>query len=177
MRHNKKFNHLGRKKAHRELMLSNMAVSLIMHKRIETTVQKAKALRVFVEPIITRSKQDTTLARRVAFDDLRDKYAVAELFREVAPRIMNRPGGYTRIVRLATRLGDNADICMMELVDFNEGYTQAKAASKQQHATRRSRRSTGKTAEQQSVAEKAEVVDQQLSASTDAVDEQQAPAE
>ena len=105
MRHNKKFNHLGRKKAHRELMLSNMAVSLIMHKRIETTVQKAKALRVFVEPIITRSKQDTTLARRVAFDDLRDKYAVAELFREVAPRIMNRPGGYTRIVRLATRLG------------------------------------------------------------------------
>ena len=177
MRHNKKFNPLGRKKAHRELMLSNMAVSLIMHKRIETTVQKAKALRVFVEPIITRSKQDTPLARRVAFDDLRDKYAVAELFREVAPRIMNRPGGYTRIVRLATRLGDNADICMMELVDFNEGYTQAKAASKQQHATRRSRRSTGKTAEQQSVAEKAEVVDQQVSASTDAVDEQQAPAE
>lgn len=142
MRHNKKFNHLGRQSAHRELMLSNMAVSLIMHKRITTTVAKAKALRIYVEPIITRSKQDTTHARRVAFADLRDKYAVTELFREVSPKIIDRPGGYTRIVRIGSRPGDNADMCMMELVDFNDAYSQAKATTRK--TTRRSRRSSGK---------------------------------
>lgn len=143
MRHNKKFNHLGRKSAHRELMLSNMASSLIVHKRINTTVAKAKALRMYVEPIITRAKEDTTHARRVAFADLRDKYAVTELFREVAPKVGNRPGGYTRIVRLGFRLGDNADVCLMELVDFNDAYSQAKEGGKRT-TTRRSRRSSGK---------------------------------
>lgn len=145
MRHNKKFNHLGRKRAHRELMLSNMACSLIMHKRITTTVAKAKALRIYVEPIITRSKADTMHARRTAFADLRNKYAVTELFGEVAPRVGDRPGGYTRIVRIGARLGDNADMCLMELVDFNEGYTQAKASTKRT-STRRSRRSAGSRA-------------------------------
>ncbi|PIE84372.1 MAG: 50S ribosomal protein L17 [Bacteroidia bacterium] len=146
MRHNKKFNHLGRQRAHRELMLSNMACSLIMHKRITTTVAKAKALRIYVEPIITRSKSDTTHARRVAFADLRDKHAVKELFREVAPRIAERPGGYTRIVRTGTRLGDNAEVCIMELVDFNLGYNQGKAATTKK-TTRRSRRSSTKKVE------------------------------
>ena len=148
MRHRKSFNHLGRKSQHRKLMLSNMACSLLLHKRIETTVAKAKALRMFVEPIITRSKTDTTLARRVAFDDLRNKYAVAELFREIAPKVMNRPGGYTRIVRVATRQGDAADVCLMELVDFNENYSQAKGEKK---ATRRTRRSSAKRTEAQTV--------------------------
>lgn len=141
MRHNKKFNHLGRKHAHRELMLSNMACSLIMHKRIVTTVAKAKALRIYVEPIITRSKADSTHARRMAFADLRDKYAVTELFREVSPRIMDRPGGYTRIVRLGERSGDNAEVCLMELVDFNEMYSQGKGATRK--ATRRSSHRAG----------------------------------
>lgn len=148
MRHRKSFNHLGRKSQHRKLMLSNMACSLLLHKRIQTTVAKAKALRMFVEPIITRSKTDTTLARRVAFDDLRNKYAVAELFREIAPKVMNRPGGYTRIVRVATRQGDAADVCLMELVDFNENYSQAKGEKK---ATRRTRRSSAKRTEAQAV--------------------------
>lgn len=139
MRHNKKFNHLSRQHGHRQLMLSNMAVSLIMHKRIKTTVPKAKALRIFVEPIITRSKQDTMHARRMAFADLRDKYAVKELFGTVAPKIDDRPGGYTRIVRIGRRPGDDAEICMIELVDFNENYSQAKSGSKKT-TTRRSRR-------------------------------------
>lgn len=144
MRHNKKFNHLGRQSAHRELMLSNMACSLIMHKRITTTVAKAKALRMYIEPIITRSKNDSTHARRVAFADLRDKFAVTELFREVAPKIAERPGGYTRIVRLGVRLGDNADMCMMELVDFNPEYSQNRGGSSKK-TTRRSRRASKNT--------------------------------
>ena len=139
MRHSRKFNHLGRTSAHRELMLSNMAVSLILHKKIETTVAKAKALRVYVEPILTRSKSDTTHARRVAFADLRDKYAVKELFGAVSQKIAKRPGGYTRIVRLGQRLGDGAEMCLIELVDFNENYSQAKGtANKTARRTRRS---------------------------------------
>lgn len=142
MRHNRRFNHLGRTAAHRELMLSNMAVSLILHKRIETTVAKAKALKVYVEPILTRSKEDSTHARRVAFADLRDKYAVKELFATVSPKILNRMGGYTRIVRVGQRLGDGAEVCLMELVDFNETYSQAKGAKKP--TTRRTRRAGAK---------------------------------
>lgn len=122
MRHNKKFNHLGRTSSHRKAMLSNMASSLILHKRINTTVAKAKALRIYVEPLITKSKNDTTHSRRTVFSYLKDKYAVTELFREVAPKIMDRPGGYTRILKTGSRLGDNADMCFIELVDFNATY-------------------------------------------------------
>ena len=141
MRHSRKFNHLGRTSAHRELMLSNMAVSLILYKKIATTVAKAKALRVYVEPILTRSKSDTTHARRVAFADLRDKFAVKELFGAVSQKIAKRPGGYTRIVRLGQRVGDGAEMCLIELVDFNENYSQAKGAAKK--TTRRTRRAGG----------------------------------
>jgi len=119
MRHGKKINHLGRQRPHRLAMLSNMAVSLIVHKRINTTVAKAKALRKYVEPIITRSKDDSTHSRRMVFSELGDKNAVTELFREVAPKVADRPGGYTRIIKMGNRLGDNAEMCMMELVDFN----------------------------------------------------------
>lgn len=141
MRHRKKGNHLGRKTAHRKAMLANMACSLIEHKRINTTVAKAKALKMFVEPIVTKSKQDTTHSRRLVFAKLRDKYAVAELFREVAPKVGDRPGGYTRIIKLGNRLGDNADMAMIELVDFNELYT----AGKPEKKTRRSRRGGSKS--------------------------------
>ena len=120
MKHGKKFNHLSRKAAHRKAMLSNMASSLIMHKRIETTTAKAKALKRYVEPLITKSKDDSTHSRRVVFSYLQDKHAVTELFREVAPKVGDRPGGYTRIIKTAFRLGDNADMCFIELVDFND---------------------------------------------------------
>ena len=120
MRHGKKFNHLSRTTSHRKAMLANMGNSLIEHKRITTTVAKAKALRLFIEPILTKSKTDTTHNRRTAFRYLRNKYAVTELFREVAPKIAERNGGYCRIIRTGNRLGDNADMCMIELVDFNE---------------------------------------------------------
>ncbi|MFV0345155.1 MAG: 50S ribosomal protein L17 [Bacteroidales bacterium] len=120
MRHNKKFNHLGRKSAHRKAMLANMATSLIMHKRIETTVAKARALKIYVEPLMTKSKNDTTHSRRVVFSYLRDKYAVTELFREISTKIADRPGGYTRILKLGNRQGDNAEMCIIELVDYNE---------------------------------------------------------
>ena len=123
MRHGKKNNHLGRKTAHRKAMLSNMAGSLIEHKRINTTVQKAKELRKFVEPLITRSKENTTHNRRTAFAVLRSKHAVTELFTVVGPKVANRPGGYLRIIKTGNRLGDNAEMCMVELVDFNELYT------------------------------------------------------
>ena len=140
MRHGKKFNHLGRKTAHRKAMLSNMGCSLIEHKRINTTVAKAKALRLFIEPILTKSKTDSTHNRRTAFRYLRNKYAVTELFREVAPKIANRDGGYTRIIRTGSRLGDNAEMCLIELVDFNEIYGQDTAKK----TTRRSRRGGAK---------------------------------
>ncbi len=122
MRHNKKFNHLGRTSSHRKATLANMASSLVMHKRIETTVAKAKALRMYVEPLITKSKEDTTHSRRVVFSYLKDKFAVTELFRVVAPAVANRPGGYTRILKTGFRLGDGADMCFIELVDFNGTY-------------------------------------------------------
>jgi len=147
MRHGKKINHLGRKKAHRTAMLANMACSLIEHKRINTTVAKAKALKQFVEPLITKSKAENNLSaekgthnRRVVFKNLRDKFAVTELFSVVSEKVADRPGGYTRIIKLGTRLGDNADMAMIELVDFNEIYNAGKPAKK---TTRRSRRGSG----------------------------------
>ncbi len=123
MRHNKNFNHLGRQAGHRKALMSNMASSLILHKRIETTVAKAKALKQFVEPLVTKSKEDTTHQRRVVFSYLKQKEAVTELFRTIAPKIAERPGGYTRILKTGFRLGDAADMCIIEFVDFNEAYT------------------------------------------------------
>jgi large subunit ribosomal protein L17 len=143
MRHNKKFNHLGRKSAHRKALLSNLAASLILHKRINTTVAKAKALRIYVEPLITKSKDDTTHARRIVFSYLQSKEAVTELFREISGRIADRPGGYTRILHTGNRFGDNAEMCMMELVDFNEAMLAVKDDSKKGKKLR-ARRGTGK---------------------------------
>jgi large subunit ribosomal protein L17 len=137
MRHQRVINHLGRTSPHRKAMLSNMATSLILHKRIATTTAKAKALRSFVEPLITKSKEDSTHSRRVVFGYLKSKYAVAELFREVSPKIAERPGGYTRILKTGNRIGDNAEMCIIELVDYNEamlGIDKTKAK-----ATRRKR--------------------------------------
>ncbi|MDF9830267.1 50S ribosomal protein L17 [Parabacteroides sp. PF5-6] len=138
MRHNKKINHLGRTASHRAAMLSNMACSLIKHKRIFTTTAKAKALRKYVEPIINKSKTDTTHSRREVFSTLQDKYAVTELFQEVAQKVADRPGGYTRIIKTGNRLGDNAAMCFIELVDYNENMLKEKAAKKAR--TRRSRK-------------------------------------
>ena len=137
MRHKKNINHLGRKSAHRKAMLSNMAASLIAHKRIETTTAKAKALKRYIEPLITRAKDDSTHSRRVVFSYLQDKEAVSELFREVGTRVADRPGGYTRIIRLGHRPGDNADMCLIELVDFNENLLAEKAAKKKAGSRRR----------------------------------------
>ncbi|TLX77500.1 50S ribosomal protein L17 [Labilibacter sediminis] len=142
MRHRKKFNHLGRKSAHRKAMLANMASSLIMHKRIKTTVAKAKALRMYVEPLITKSKEDSTAQRRVVFGYLNDKYAVSELFREVAGKIGDRPGGYTRILKLGNRLGDNAEMCYIELVDYNENMLSSSKPSAEKKTRRRRRKSS-----------------------------------
>lgn len=142
MRHGKKVNHLGRKTAHRKAMLANMACSLIEHKRINTTVAKAKALKQFVEPLVTKSKEDTTHNRRIVFSRLRQKEAVTELFKEVAVKVGDRPGGYTRIIRLGNRLGDNADMAMIELVDYNEIYNPGKTTKKK--STRRGRRGGAK---------------------------------
>lgn len=140
MRHNKKFNHLGRTNTHRNAMLSNMCVSLIMHKRIFTTLAKAKALKKVVEPIITKSKEDTTHSRRLVFQDLQSKTAVTELFQNIAQKVADRPGGYTRIIKTGNRLGDNASMCFIELVDYNENMMkeQTKAAAKPR--TRRSKK-------------------------------------
>ena len=142
MRHGKKFNHLGRKTAHRKAMLSNMAGSLIEHKRVMTTVQKAKALRKVVEPLVTRSKENTTHNRRIAFAFLRQKEVVTELFNVVGPKVGDRPGGYTRIIKTGNRQGDNAEMCMIELVDFNDMY----CADDKKKTTRRSRRSKAEAA-------------------------------
>ncbi|MCR4849252.1 MAG: 50S ribosomal protein L17 [Bacteroidales bacterium] len=143
MRHNKNFNHLGRKSAHRKAMLSNMASSLILNKRIITTVAKAKALRVYVEPLITRSKEDNTSNRRLVFSYLQNKFAVTELFREISTKVATRPGGYTRIIRMPNmRAGDAADMCMMELVDYNDVYTAEAKKPAKAKTTRRSRKST-----------------------------------
>ena len=141
MRHRKGFNHLGRTSAHRKAMLSNMASSLILHKRITTTTAKAKALRSYIEPLITKSKDDTTHSRRVVFSYLKNKFAVAELFREVSPKVMERPGGYTRILKTGNRLGDNAEMCIIELVDYNENMLED--TTKKTKSTRR-RRGSGK---------------------------------
>jgi large subunit ribosomal protein L17 len=141
MKHGKKFNHLGRKSAHRKATLMNLANSLIVHKRIKTTVAKAKALRQYVEPLITKSKDDTTHSRRVVFSYLRDKEAVTELFREVSQKVMNRQGGYTRIIKLESRLGDNAELCYIELVDYNENLLSEKTKKK---TTRRRKKPAAK---------------------------------
>ena len=148
MRHGKKINHLGRTTAHRHAMLSNMASSLIIHKRLTTTVAKAKALRKYVEPLLTKSKDDTTHSRRMVFASLQNKETMKELFGTVSEKVANRPGGYTRIIKLsATRLGDNADMCVIELVDFNETLLEAKsAAAEKATTTRRSRSRGGKKA-------------------------------
>ena len=139
MRHNKKFNHLGRTASHRNAMLANMVCSLIKHKRITTTVAKAKALKKFVEPLITKAKDDTTNSRRVVFSNLQDKYAVTELFKEISVKIADRPGGYTRIIKTGNRLGDNAEMCFIELVDYNENMAKEKVAKKATR-TRRSKK-------------------------------------
>ena len=144
MRHARKINHLGRTNTHRKAMMANMASSLILHKRITTTTAKARALRVYVEPLITRSKQDTTHSRRMVFSYLQDKNAVSELFREVSPKIMQRPGGYTRILKTGFRKGDAAEMCIIELVDYNENMLTIKEA-KAKSTTRRSRRSSKKS--------------------------------
>jgi len=145
MRHNKKFNHLGRKKAHRKAMLTNMSISLIEHKRIKTTVAKAKALRIFVEPIISKSKVDSTHSRRVVFSLLQNKEAVTELFREVSKKVADRPGGYTRILKTGNRLGDNADMCIIELVDYNETYSLDKGTTSKKKRTRRTKKKADTT--------------------------------
>lgn len=177
MRHGKKFNHLGRTPSHRKAMLSNMASSLIMHKRITTTIAKAKALRLYVEPLLTKSKNDSTHSRRVVFSYLQNKESVTELFREVAPKIADRPGGYTRIIRTGYRLGDNAEMCIIELVDFNELYVNEKAKKN----TRRSRKGSGtKTegtppvAEVETVEVEAEVVNEEPKAEEAKVEEPKA---
>lgn len=146
MRHNKKFNHLGRTAAHRDAMLSNMATSLILHKRISTTTAKAKALRRYIEPLLTKAKLDTTHSRRMVFRKLRSKEAVTILFREIAEKIANRPGGYTRILRTGFRQGDAAEMCIIELVDYNENMLQEKVAKKTAR-TRRSKKSAAPVAE------------------------------
>jgi large subunit ribosomal protein L17 len=144
MRHNKKFNHLGRTTSHRKAMLSNMASSLIQHKRIATTLAKAKALQVYVEPLLTKSKEDTTHSRRTVFSHLQNKEMVTELFQNVSVKIANRPGGYTRILRTGFRLGDNAEMCIIELVDYNENMLKEKATKK---AARTRRAGTAKKAD------------------------------
>ena len=137
MRHGKRFNHLGRKSAHRKAMLANMACSLIKHKKIKTTLAKAKALRVYVEPLITKSKNDTTHSRRVVFSYLKQKDAITELFNDISSKVADRPGGYTRIFKLNNRLGDNAQMALIELVDYNDEYTTDKPKRKKSRRTRR----------------------------------------
>ncbi len=155
MRHNNANNNLGRKSAHRKAMISNMASSLILHKRIKTTTAKAKVLRSFIEPILTKSKEDTTSSRRLAFSYLQDKEAVSALFRDVSPKITDRPGGYTRILKIGNRLGDAAEMCYIELVDFNEAMLGAAQAAETKTA-RRSRRGSKKKTEVEATAKPAE---------------------
>ena len=168
MRHGKKFNHLSRTASHRSAMLSNMASSLILHKRISTTLAKAKELRKYVEPLLTKSKQDTTHSRRMVFSYLQNKYSVKTLFDEVAEKISHRPGGYTRIIKLENRLGDNADMCIIELVDFNETLLAESAPAKTK--TRRSRRGGGKAATEPAVAQATET--EAKATETEAVEEE-----
>ncbi len=158
MRHNKKFNHLSRTSAHRKAMLANMASSLILHKRIATTLAKAKALQVYVEPLLTKSKVDSTHSRRTVFSHLQNKEIITELFQNVAQKIANRPGGYTRILRTGFRQGDNAEMCIIELVDYNENMLKEKAAKKAAR-TRRSTTTKKAVVETATVVEKAPVVE------------------
>jgi len=143
MRHGKKVNHLGRQYGHRQALLSNMAISLILHKRINTTVAKAKALRKYVEPLITRAKTDSTHSRRMVFSYLQNKNAITELFRDIAVKVADRPGGYTRILKIGNRLGDNAEMCLMELVDYNENLLGGKEAKKAKTTRRRGSKKKG----------------------------------
>ena len=172
MRHNKKFNHLGRTASHRASMLANMASSLIMHKRITTTLAKAKALKKYVEPLITRSKSDTTTSRRVVFRYLQDKYAVMELFGTIAAKVADRPGGYTRVIKLGLRQGDAAEIAFIELVDFDENMAKAPKAEKK---TRRSRRSTKKAVEAAPATEKAAPAEKKAETAEEKAPEAEAP--
>lgn len=172
MRHNKKFNHLGRTASHRASMLANMASSLIMHKRITTTLAKAKALKKYVEPLITRSKNDTTTSRRVVFRYLQDKYAVKELFGTVAAKVADRPGGYTRVIKLGLRQGDAAEIAFIELVDFDENMAKAPKAEKK---TRRSRRSTKKTVEAAPAEETVALAEEKAETAEEKAPEAEAP--
>ena len=164
MRHNKNFNHLGRQAGHRKALMSNMASSLILHKRIETTVAKAKAVRQFIEPLVTKSKDDSTHSRRIVFSYLKQKEAVTELFRTIAPKIAERPGGYTRILKTGFRLGDAADMCIIEFVDFNDAYTLGiapAAAAEAKPKTRRSRKPAAKKTDavEEATVEEATVVE------------------
>ena len=170
MRHGKKVNHLGRTSAHRKAMMSNMATSLILHKRITTTVAKAKSLRKYIEPLITKSKDDTTNSRRVVFSYLQNKEAVTELFREISQKVANRPGGYTRILRTGYRIGDAAEMCIIELVDYNENYTQNKGGKKKAKSTRRGGKKKAEVVEtpvQETVAENVEPVAEVEAPATD----------
>ncbi len=173
MRHGKKVNHLGRTDSHRKAMLANMASSLIKHKRITTTLAKAKSLRMYVEPIITKSKTDTTHSRRIVFSYLQDKEVVTELFRDIAAKVANRPGGYTRIIKLNNRLGDNAEMALIELVDYNEVYGKDVAAAEKK-TTRRGRSKAKSTDAPAAKAEKAEVVAEEAPATEEVAPE--APA-
>ncbi len=166
MRHNKKFNHLGRTASHRSAMLSNMACSLIKHKRISTTLAKAKALRIYVEPLINKSKDDSTHSRRTVFSYLKDKEVVTELFRDVAAKVADRPGGYTRILKTGFRLGDAAEMCIIELVDYNENMLKEKTAKK-----KTTRRSSAKAKAAAPAAPKAEEVKSEPVAEVPAVEE------
>ena len=185
MRHGKKHNHLGRTTSHRKAMLANMASSLIKHKRISTTLAKAKALRVYVEPLITKSKNDTTHSRRIVFSYLQDKETVTELFRDVAAKVANRPGGYTRIIKLNNRLGDNAEMALIELVDYNEVYGQDAAAADKK-TTRRGRSKVkkadapaaeAKAPKAEAVVEEAVVVEEEAAPAVEAVEETPATEE
>ena len=167
MRHGKKFNHLSRTSAHRKAMLANMACSLIEHKRIQTTLAKAKALRVYIEPLITKSKQDTTHSRRTVFSYLKQKEAITELFSDIATKIADRPGGYTRILKLSNRLGDNAQMAYIELVDYNQDYTTDKPTHK------KARRTKKKTVEAAApLVEEAVVVEEEVKAEETVVEEE-----
>ena len=167
MRHGKKFNHLSRTSAHRKAMLANMACSLIEHKRIQTTLAKAKALRVYIEPLITKSKQDTTHSRRTVFSYLKQKEAITELFSDIATKIADRPGGYTRILKLSNRLGDNAQMAYIELVDYNQDYTTDKPTHKK---ARRTKKKTVEAAA--SLVEEAVVVEEEVKAEETVVEEE-----
>lgn len=162
MRHNKSINHLGRTASHRNAMLSNMATSLILHKRITTTVAKAKALRSYVEPLITKSKVDSTHSRRVVFSYLQNKDSVSELFRDVAVKVASRPGGYTRILKTGMRSGDNAEMCIIELVDYNETYVKETKSTQKAGARRRRATGTKKTTEAKVETKTTEVIEEEV---------------